>query len=135
MALRSLRAGGALGALRALDTLETLEALSTLATLRTLATGTASFALVERLCRLVAPLAAAKQLVVTYMPCDPALAALASPRTRPIAALLWAQLVSWLALVAMNGQVRWQNERYTMAAVAWSMMVPLLPLLCMWVLR
>lgn len=39
--------------------------------------------------------------------------------TRSLAVLLWVQVVGWLALVAMNGQVRWQNERYTMSAVAW----------------
>jgi hypothetical protein len=44
---------------------------------------------------------------------------LLSRRTRAIALVLWAQVLGWLALVAMNGQVRWQNERYTMAAVAW----------------
>lgn len=48
-----------------------------------------------------------------------ALVPLASRKTRGIAALLWIQVVGWLALVALNGQVRWQNERYTMPAVAW----------------
>ncbi|MGK3997223.1 hypothetical protein [Sorangium sp. So ce1024] len=48
-----------------------------------------------------------------------ALVPLASRRTRGIAVVLWAQVVGWLALVALNGQVRWQNERYTMPAVAW----------------
>ncbi|WP_437999161.1 hypothetical protein WMF26_03655 [Sorangium sp. So ce185] len=48
-----------------------------------------------------------------------ALVPLASRRTRGIAAMLWVQVVGWLALVALNGQVRWQNERYTMPAVAW----------------
>ncbi|WP_437610651.1 hypothetical protein WMF20_03455 [Sorangium sp. So ce834] len=48
-----------------------------------------------------------------------ALVPLASRRTRGIAALLWVQVAGWLALVALNGQVRWQNERYTMPAVAW----------------
>ncbi|CAN90669.1 hypothetical protein predicted by Glimmer/Critica [Sorangium cellulosum So ce56] len=48
-----------------------------------------------------------------------ALIPLASRRTRGAAALLWVQVVGWLALVALNGQVRWQNERYTMPAVAW----------------
>ena len=42
-----------------------------------------------------------------------------SRRLRGVAILLWAQVAGWLALVALNGQVRWQNERYTMAAVAW----------------
>jgi hypothetical protein len=51
----------------------------------------------------------------------PALAALplAFRATRGVALVLWVQVAGWLALVAMNGQVRWQNERYTMAAVAW----------------
>jgi hypothetical protein len=51
------------------------------------------------------------------------LAALAMPRTRSIALLLWAQIVSWVLLVGLNGQVRWQNERYTMPAVAWLLVV------------
>jgi len=38
---------------------------------------------------------------------------------RGVAVLLWAQVLGWLALVSLNGQVRWQNERYTMPAVAW----------------
>lgn len=44
---------------------------------------------------------------------------LAPRATRGVAAILWVQVVGWLALVALNGQVRWQNERYTMPAVAW----------------
>ncbi len=48
-----------------------------------------------------------------------ALAALAVRRTRHIALVLWGQIAGWLLLVALNGQVRWQNERYTMPAVAW----------------
>ncbi|MFO0588710.1 MAG: hypothetical protein U0441_14265 [Polyangiaceae bacterium] len=40
-------------------------------------------------------------------------------RVRPVAALIWAQAIAWLLLVSLNGQVRWQNERYTMPAVAW----------------
>ena len=48
-----------------------------------------------------------------------ALVPLLSRRTRPAAVLLWVSALGWLALVAMNGQVRWQNERYTMSAVAW----------------
>ncbi len=38
--------------------------------------------------------------------------------TRRWALLLWACLITWIATVAFNGQVRWQNERYTMPAVA-----------------
>ena len=51
----------------------------------------------------------------------PALAAtsLLVPRTRKVGALVWCQIIGWLALVAANGQVRWQNERYLMPAVAW----------------
>lgn len=48
-----------------------------------------------------------------------ALAALTVKETRRMAIVLWAQILGWLALVAFNGQVRWQNERYTMPAVAW----------------
>jgi hypothetical protein len=44
---------------------------------------------------------------------------LAFRRTRGVGAVLWAQAVLWMAVVALNGQVRWQNERYTMPAVAW----------------
>jgi hypothetical protein len=47
------------------------------------------------------------------------LMALAVPRTRPAALVLWGQILGWMVLVAFNGQVRWQNERYTMPAVAW----------------
>ena len=39
--------------------------------------------------------------------------------TRRVALVLWASSVSWVMIVALNGQVRWQNERYTMPAVAW----------------
>ncbi len=48
-----------------------------------------------------------------------ALLPLAFRRTRRIAIILWAQIVLWIAIVALNGQVRWQNERYVMPAVAW----------------
>lgn len=40
-------------------------------------------------------------------------------RTRRLGALLWAQALLWVLVVALNGQVRWQNERYTMPALAW----------------
>ena len=40
-------------------------------------------------------------------------------RTRRVAAIFWTQIVAWVLLVALNGQVRWQNERYVMPAVAW----------------
>ena len=39
--------------------------------------------------------------------------------TRRVALVLWASSASWVMIVALNGQVRWQNERYTMPAVAW----------------
>jgi hypothetical protein len=39
--------------------------------------------------------------------------------TRRVALVLWASVLSWMMIVALNGQVRWQNERYTMPAVAW----------------
>ncbi|WP_394821878.1 hypothetical protein [Pendulispora albinea] len=48
-----------------------------------------------------------------------ALFTLALPETRRYGVLLWLQIALWLALTAFNGQVRWQNERYTMPAVAW----------------
>ncbi|HEY2518169.1 MAG TPA: hypothetical protein VGI39_45175, partial [Polyangiaceae bacterium] len=51
-----------------------------------------------------------------------AAAAFAAPLTRRAAGLLLAQAAAWTALVALNGQVRWQNERYTMPAVAWVLM-------------
>lgn len=39
--------------------------------------------------------------------------------TRRAAIVLWLSLLAWIAIVSLNGQVRWQNERYTMPAVAW----------------
>jgi hypothetical protein len=58
----------------------------------------------------------------------PALAALALavPQTRRHAALLWTQIAGWLLMVAMNGQVRWQNERYLQPAVAWLLVAAVL---------
>ena len=44
--------------------------------------------------------------------------ALWSPLTRRPAAMLWLSMLSWLAIVALNGQVAWQNERYAMPTVA-----------------
>ena len=47
-------------------------------------------------------------------------------RTRKLAAILLAQCFLWFPLVALNGQIRWQNERYTMPAFAWFLLlVPL----------
>jgi hypothetical protein len=48
-----------------------------------------------------------------------ALSALWFPETRRAAKLLWCCLVGWAMTVALNGQVRWQNERYAMPALAW----------------
>jgi hypothetical protein len=48
-----------------------------------------------------------------------ALSTVAVRRTRSLGLLLLAQVAGWTLLVALNGQVRWQNERYTMPAVAW----------------
>lgn len=45
--------------------------------------------------------------------------ALLSAKTRAQAILLWLSVLGWLLTVSFNGQVRWQNERYTMPAVAW----------------
>jgi hypothetical protein len=39
-------------------------------------------------------------------------------KTRRVGILLWSQALLWIAVVALNGQVRWQNERYTMPALA-----------------
>lgn len=47
------------------------------------------------------------------------LAALAFRSTRRPALILWASAIAWVLMVSTNGQVRWQNERYTMPAVAW----------------
>lgn len=44
---------------------------------------------------------------------------LALPRVRGVALVMWLQIVLWGVIVAFNGQVRWQNERYVMPAVAW----------------
>jgi hypothetical protein len=44
---------------------------------------------------------------------------LAFARTRRLALVIWGQIVAWVVIVALNGQVRWQNERYVMPAVAW----------------
>lgn len=48
-----------------------------------------------------------------------AAAALTSKSTRRPALVLWSSAIVWVLTVATNGQVRWQNERYTMPAVAW----------------
>lgn len=48
-----------------------------------------------------------------------ALLALVFRRSRRAATVLLASAVLWILVVATNGQVRWQNERYSMPAVAW----------------
>ncbi len=48
---------------------------------------------------------------------------LAFKKTRPVAIALWGSILTWLAVVALNAQVRWQNERYTMPAVAWVLLL------------
>lgn len=45
--------------------------------------------------------------------------ALLDKRTRLPSLLLWFSLTTFAAVVGLNGQVRWQNERYTMPALAW----------------
>ena len=45
--------------------------------------------------------------------------ALVARSTRRVAVVLWLSMLAWIGIVALNGQVRWQNERYTMPAVAW----------------
>jgi hypothetical protein len=45
--------------------------------------------------------------------------ALLPKATRGAAVLLWLSAASWVLTVGTNGQVRWQNERYTMPALAW----------------
>jgi hypothetical protein len=43
--------------------------------------------------------------------------------TRLVAAALWGSIGAWVLVVASNAQVRWQNERYTMPAVAWLLLL------------
>ncbi len=45
--------------------------------------------------------------------------ALVPKATRRAGIVLWLSMLAWVGIVALNGQVRWQNERYTMPAVAW----------------
>ncbi len=52
-----------------------------------------------------------------------ALVPLASSRLRPIAVFLWFQLVTWVLLISVNMQARWQNERYAMPAAAWLLLL------------
>jgi len=48
--------------------------------------------------------------------------------TRRVAVMLWASLILWAFMVGLNGQVRWQNERYAMPAVAWLLLLAALGL-------
>jgi hypothetical protein len=48
-----------------------------------------------------------------------ALAPLFSRKTRRYSVLLWLCSIGLVLVISLNGQVRWQNERYTMPAVAW----------------
>ena len=48
-----------------------------------------------------------------------ALLPLASSKLRLRALMLLFQVATWTCIVALNGQVRWQNERYAMSGVAW----------------
>lgn len=48
---------------------------------------------------------------------------LGSRRLRPVAVLLWIQVIGWILLISLNLQVRWQNERYAMPAVAWLLLL------------
>ncbi len=48
-----------------------------------------------------------------------ALAPFFSRLTRGRALIAWAQIIGWVLLISLNSQVRWQNERYAMSAVAW----------------
>src|SRR5690606_7519151 len=60
--------------------------------------------------------------VVGFLVWPVAALSLVFKETRRYGILLWLSVVIWLALVSLNGQVRWQNERYTMPAVAWLLM-------------
>lgn len=57
--------------------------------------------------------------VFGWIPWLLAAAAVAFGSTRRYALVLWASAVLWVLTVALNGQVRWQNERYTMPALLW----------------
>jgi hypothetical protein len=47
-------------------------------------------------------------------------------RTRTITALLWSSALGWILIVAQNEYVRYQNDRYTMPAVAWLLIAAVL---------
>lgn len=60
---------------------------------------------------------------VGYLLWPLALVTLFFKETRRPGILLWLSILIWFCLVALNGQVRWQNERYTMPAVAWLLLL------------
>lgn len=60
--------------------------------------------------------------VIGYVVWPLACAGLFSAKTRRYAGLLVISAVLWILQVALNGQVRWQNERYSMPAAAWLLM-------------
>ncbi len=59
---------------------------------------------------------------VGFIPYGLALVSLIPRSTRRYGALLVSSTVIWVAITALNGQVRWQNERYVMPAVAWMLL-------------
>lgn len=70
----------------------------------------------------------ASMLPFGWIPWVFAAAALVQRNTRRPAVLLWLSILGWFLIVALNGQVKWQNERYSMPAVAWLMIAAALGL-------
>jgi hypothetical protein len=60
---------------------------------------------------------------VGYLVWPLALVTLLFKQTRRTGIVVWLSIIVWFCLVALNGQVRWQNERYTMPAVAWLLLL------------
>ncbi len=60
--------------------------------------------------------------VLGFLPYAFAVLSIAFRRTRRYGIILVSSAVLWVLVVALNGQVRWQNERYTMPALAWIML-------------
>src|SRR5690606_16202679 len=60
---------------------------------------------------------------VGYLVWPLALSTLLFQQTRRTGIVIWLSILIWFCLVALNGQVRWQNERYTMPAVAWLLLL------------
>lgn len=52
-----------------------------------------------------------------------ALVPLFHEKLRLRATMLWVQIVGWTLIIATNGQVRWQNERYVMSGVTWLLLL------------